>query len=236
MVRVSSAMKRSRKTWFRCALAALCFGVASMVEAASALPRVLIIGDSISQGYTPHLVELLDGKAQVTRIPENGESSSYGVEQLDEWLGLTRWDVISFNFGQWDVCYRSAALPEGNNLDKVHGVISVSPEQYRKNLEWIVRRLERSHAHLIWENTTVIPEGDPGRKPQDAITYNRIAKEVMDAHGIPVVDLHQLTQGFGPGLFKRPHNVHYSDAGYQKIAAVVARAVEDASRKTDAQH
>ena len=236
MVRVRSATKRSRKTWFRCALAALFFAAANLVEAGSTLPKVLIIGDSISQGYTPQLTALLDGKAEITRIPENGESSSYGVEQLDEWLGSTRWDVISFNFGLWDVCYRNAALADGNDFDKVHGVISVSPEQYRRNLEAIVRRLERTHAHLIWENTTVIPEGDPGRKPQDALTYNRIAKEVMDAHGIPVVDLYDLTAGFGPELFKRPHNVHYSAAGYQKIAAVVAGAVEEASRRTDDRH
>ncbi|WP_426270082.1 SGNH/GDSL hydrolase family protein [Dyella kyungheensis] len=225
-------MKRSRKTWFRLVLAALCVTVASLAQASSALPKVLIIGDSISQGYTPHVTALLDGKAEVTRIPENGESSSYGVEQLDAWLGSTRWDVISFNFGLWDVCYRNAALPDGNDLDKVHGVISVSPEQYRRNLEAIVRRLERTHAHLIWENTTVIPEGDPGRKPQDAITYNRIAKEVMQAHGIAVVDLYGLTAGFGPELFKRPHNVHYSDAGYRDIAADVARAVEEALPRT----
>jgi len=229
-------MKRSQRTWFCLVMAALCFAFTSLVYAGSTLPKVLIIGDSISQGYAPHLTALLDGKAEITRIPENGESSSYGVEQLDEWLGSTRWDVISFNFGLWDVCYRNAALPDGNDFDKVHGVISVSPEQYRRNLEAIVRRLERTHARLIWENTTVIPEGDPGRKPQDALTYNRIAKEVMDAHGIPVVDLYSLTAGFGPELFKRPHNVHYSDAGYQKIAALVARAVEEAARKTDDPH
>lgn len=229
-------MKQSRKTWFRCALAALCFAAASLVEAGSTLPKVLIMGDSISQGYTPHLTALLEGKAEITRIPENGESSSYGVEQLDEWLGSTRWDVISFNFGLWDVCYRNAALPDGSDLDKVHGVISVSPERYRRNLESIVRRLERTHAHLIWENTTVIPEGDPGRKPQDALIYNRIAKEVMDAHGIAVVDLYGLTAGFGPGLFKLPHNVHYSAAGYQEIAAAVARAVEDALAKASKHH
>lgn len=226
-------MKQSQKTLLRCALAALCFAVASVVEAGAALPKVLIIGDSISQGYTPHLTALLDGRAEITRIPENGESSSHGVEQLNEWLGSTRWDVISFNFGLWDVCYRNAALPDGNDLDKVHGVIAVSPEQYRRNLEAIVRRLERTHARLLWENTTVIPEGDPGRKPQDALTYNRIAKEVMDAHGIPVVDLYGLTAGFGPELFKRPHNVHYSAVGYQEIAAGVARAVEDALPKTN---
>lgn len=199
---------------------------AAPVCAAPQAPKVLIIGDSISQGYTPHVTALLGDKAMVSRIPENGESSDHGVEQLDEWLGSTQWDVISFNFGLWDICYRNAALPEGKDFDKLHGVISVSPEDYRRNLEHIVERLERTHARLLWENITVVPDGDPGRKPEDAIRYNQIAKEVMDAHGIPVVDLHQLTAGFDPALFKRPHNVHYSDAGYADIATMVAQAIQ----------
>ena len=35
------------------------------------LPRILLIGDSISIGYTPATRKLLAGKANVHRIPEN---------------------------------------------------------------------------------------------------------------------------------------------------------------------
>ncbi|WP_157956562.1 SGNH/GDSL hydrolase family protein [Dyella sp. C11] len=195
------------------------------VYAGSALPKVLIIGDSISEGYTPHVVALLRGEAEVSRIPENGETSAYGLEHMDDWLGSTRWDVISFNFGQWDFCYHNPALPESNDRDKVHGSIAISLDQYKANLEKIVERLQKTHAHLVWENTTFVPEGESGRNVEDAIRYNQAAQKIMQQHGVAVVDLYDLTKGFEPGLFKRPHNVHYSDEGYQKIAVAVAQGI-----------
>ena len=34
----------------------------------ASLPRVLVFGDSISGGYSKHLIKLLDGKAAVTKL------------------------------------------------------------------------------------------------------------------------------------------------------------------------
>jgi acyl-CoA thioesterase-1 len=51
------------------------------------LPRVLIIGDSISMGYTLPVRKNLEGKANILRIPENGGPSSRGVDKLTKWLG-----------------------------------------------------------------------------------------------------------------------------------------------------
>ena len=63
------------------------------------LPRVLLIGDSISVGYTLPTRELLDGIANVHRLPENGGPTIRGLEKLESWLGECEWDVIHFNFG-----------------------------------------------------------------------------------------------------------------------------------------
>ena len=67
-----------------------------------AFPRVLIIGDSISEGYTPRVRRLLEGKANVHRPADNCRMSAYGVEHIGEWVGDSKWDVIHFNFGLWD--------------------------------------------------------------------------------------------------------------------------------------
>lgn len=66
------------------------------------LPRVLIIGDSISMGYTLPVRALLKGRANVHRIPENGNSSTVGLRRLSEWLGEGEWDVIHLNWGLHD--------------------------------------------------------------------------------------------------------------------------------------
>src|SRR5687768_13473590 len=62
----------------------------------AALPRVLLIGDSISIGYTLPTRTRLQGKANVHRIPVNGGPTIRGLESLDQWLGTAKWDVIHF--------------------------------------------------------------------------------------------------------------------------------------------
>src|SRR5689334_21790630 len=67
------------------------------------LPRILLIGDSISIGYTVTVRTMLAGKANVHRIPENGADTANGLKKLDAWLGDARWDVIHFNWGLHDL-------------------------------------------------------------------------------------------------------------------------------------
>ena len=48
------------------------------------LPRVLLIGDSISIGYTVPTRKLLQGKANVHRIPENGGATTTGLQEAGQ--------------------------------------------------------------------------------------------------------------------------------------------------------
>src|SRR3954470_24398373 len=56
------------------------------VQDVAGLPRVLIIGDSISIGYQPTLREALKGKANVHRPATNCGPTTRGVEQIEQWL------------------------------------------------------------------------------------------------------------------------------------------------------
>src|ERR1035438_8095801 len=47
------------------------------------LPRILLIGDSISMGYTPLVREAFAGKANVHHPPENCEDTGRGLAHLD---------------------------------------------------------------------------------------------------------------------------------------------------------
>src|SRR6266436_3611562 len=100
----------------------------------AALPRVLLIGDSISIGYTVPTRKLLQGKANVHRIPENGGPTTTGLQKLDKWLGDGKWDVIHFNWGLHDI-----------KLDK-DGKHQVPLDQYEKNLRDLVKRLKATKA------------------------------------------------------------------------------------------
>ena len=56
------------------------------IEDVAGLPRVLLIGDSISIGYTLPTRKLLEGKANLHRALTNCGPTSKGVQHLDKWL------------------------------------------------------------------------------------------------------------------------------------------------------
>ncbi|MCP4173889.1 MAG: hypothetical protein GY758_24300 [Fuerstiella sp.] len=199
------------------------------------LPKVLIIGDSISLGYTPHVVQMLQNEANVVHNRGNAQHSGTGIQQIDNWLGDTKWDVIHFNWGLWDLCYRHPDSKVQGRRDKIRGSLTTSLEQYEHNLDALTSRLKTTGATLIWANTTVVPEGESGRKVDDDLKYNAIAARVMKKHGVSTDDLNRLTRTFAPELFTKPGDVHFKTDGYQQLAAQVAaeiRAVLSSERES----
>jgi hypothetical protein len=191
------------------------------VERNPDLPNVLLIGDSISIGYTPYVREELKGKCNVCRIPENGGDSKKALEQFETWMGDNHWDVIHFNTGLHDM---KRILD--NQLD-VRGDNVNSPDAYRANLEKYFQRLEKTGASLIWASTTVVPEGAVGRIKGEEVAYNRIAAEVLQKHpGIRINDLYTLTNT-NPGD-QRPANVHFEEIGQERQAKQVALHIKEA--------
>ncbi len=203
----------------------------AMPEDDPALPNVLLIGDSISIGYTVDVRKFLKGKADVFRIPTNGETSRFGLENLDKWLGDRKWDVIHFNWGLWDICYRNPDSKEQGHRDKVNGTLSVTPDRYREDMEKIVARLKGTGAELIWCATTPVPEGEAGRKPGDEIAYNRIAAEIMAKHGVAINDLHAHALKKLPGIALKKGDVHFNAKGCVHLAEKVSESVSARLKK-----
>ena len=120
-----------------------------------ALPRVLLIGDSISIGYTLATRKLLEGKANVHRIPTNGGPTVKGLENIDAWLGDGKWNVIHFNWGLHDLKF----MDDGKR--------QVPIDEYEKNLGALVARLKKTGAKLVWAATTPYPDGVKPRRIPD---------------------------------------------------------------------
>ena len=179
------------------------------------LPRVLIIGDSISMGYTLPTRALLRGKANLHRIPRNGGSTKDGLQYMDGWLAEGKWDVIHFNWGLHDLKHM-----KNGKLDPTGPQVSTL-EEYEKNLRDIVKKMKATGAKLIWATTTPVPEGSDGRMQKDELKYNEAAARVMKDAGVPTDDLHAVCM---PKLaeWQRPKNVHFTEAGYAGLAAKVA--------------
>ncbi len=172
------------------------------------LPRVLLIGDSVSRGYTQAVRKELAGKANVHRAPANCGPTASGLKNIEAWLGEGKWDVIHFNFGIHD---RATPLPD-----------------YAQRLQTLVERMKKTGARVIWASTTPIPD-DPAHKQTAAsiVERNKAAAEVMDREGVPTDD---LFAAITPHLaeMQNPNDVHFNTQGYDFLGKTVASSIQKA--------
>jgi len=194
--------------------------VLKQVNDVPGLPRVLIIGDSISIGYTKPVSDLLKGRANVHRIPANGNATSVGLEKLAAWLGDEKWDVIHFNWGLHDLKHW-----KNDKMDMSAPKVNTE-EQYEKNLRELVNRLKATGAKIIWATTTPVPVGSPGRDAGEEIKYNAIAERVMKENKVPIDDLHAAVMPRIKDL-QKPKNVHFTNEGYDVLAEKVATSITE---------
>ena len=196
-------------------------------------PNVLIIGDSISNGYTPFVREAFSDRADVVHAPGNNAATMTGLKRIDQWLGIRKWDVIHFNFGLHDMKYIDPATAEMDMAKLIavkDGTQWVPVEQYEPNLRALVQRMKKSGAKLVWCSTTPVPEGAGGRVPGDEVKYNAAALRVMRDEGVPVNDLYAFvgTPEQRLAMGGKPKDVHYTDAGSRALAGEVVKAIETA--------
>ena len=194
--------------------------VLAPIQDVPGLPRVLLMGDSISMGYTLPVRKLLEGKANVHRIPQNGGPTKNGIANLDKWLGSGKWEVIHFNHGIHDV----KIMPDGKN--------QVEPAAYEANLRAIVARLKTTGAKLIFALTTPIPDNlrSGERRFSSEVDYNAIASKVMQENGVAINDLYSHVKPRFSEL-QIPNDLHYKPEGSaflaERVAAVISAALSD---------
>ena len=179
-----------------------------------ALPRVLLIGDSVSRGYTQAVRKALAGIANVHRAPANCGPTASGIKNIDAWLadhsGGEKWDVIHFNFGIHD---RGTSVAD-----------------YTARLEQLVERMKKTNAKLVWASTTPIPDKpEAGQTAASIVVRNAAAAEVMQKHVVATDDLFTFIT---PHLaeMQRPKDVHFNDEGYELLGKKVAESISDALR------
>lgn len=197
-------------------------------------PNVLIYGDSISISYSDAVITALDGKANVIRLPENGSHSGEIIKKVrgmqsqmtdpalaDPWA--FRWDVIHFNAGLHDFKY----VKDGK-LDKVNGKIVNSVDQYKANLRAAIAYFRKMApgVQLVFATTTPVPEGEDGRFPTDAVTYNAAAIEVMRDERVAINDLYAFTLPHLDQWIVSKGNVHFKGKAAALQGREVARAIE----------
>lgn len=197
-----------------------------------ALPNVLILGDSISVGYTRDVRAQLAGRANVFRpmapdgaAPENCQGTTLGLQKIDIWLAGRKWDVIHSNWGLHDLKHVKVA-GSSENSNEATDPVQASLPVYRDNLSQLVAKLKATGARLVFATTTPVAPNTTGplRSPEAPPAYNAAAVEIMQANAIRVNDLFGL--GTSLAHTQMPRNVHYTAAGLTALGEVVAQVIE----------
>ena len=196
------------------------------------LPNVLILGDSISIGYTLGVRKQLEGAANVFRPmdgngPLNCTGTTFGAQQIDRLLAGHKWTVIHFNWGLHDLKHVTAP-GIGQNSNKPEDPLQATVEEYSRNMEKIVAKLKATGARLVFATTTPVAPGtvNPLREPESPSRYNAAALKIMQANGIRVNDLFAFCE---PQLAKwqLPKNVHFTPVGSEALAHQVAAVIKE---------
>ena len=169
------------------------------------LPRLLLIGDSISRSYTRTVRELLKGVVNFHRAPANCGSTTNGLKNMDVWLGKKPWDIIVFNFGIHD---------SNHSLDN-----------FPANLQKVVNKLKITGAKLMWVRTTPVYDKVTGLNKSQRV--NEIADSVMHVNNIKESDI--ATSIMAVPDFKNLYTdgTHFKEEGVAVLAKTVSSSIKE---------
>ncbi len=173
------------------------------------LPRVMLIGDSITRAYFATVEEQLKGKAYVARI---ATSKAIGdpalLAEISTFLSQGTFDVVHFNIGMHGWAYTEAEY-----------------RQHFPDLIATIRKHVPAATRLIWASTTPIRKDREGGASNSRIeARNRIARELATAAGIPVDDLHAAASSAAGDI--HTDDIHFTKEGSAMLGAQVAAAIQ----------
>ncbi len=177
------------------------------------LPRVLLIGDSILNGYQGKATKLLAGKANVDLWVNPYNQSTHVNKLLGEVLDNGPYDVVVFNMG-------------------LHGWQPgrIKPDTFGPLMKGYVEvlRTKLPKAKLLWASSTpVTVKGKPteinAEINPNIVEQNRMAAKVMAETGVPVVDFYGLL--IEKRELARGDMFHWTAPAYDLIAQAAVDAI-----------
>ncbi len=185
------------------------------------LPRVLLIGDSITRAYYPEVENALRGKAYVGRL---STSKSLGDPALLDEVALilksATFDVVHFNNG-------------------LHGW-GYSEKQYKDSFPDLIKTINTfaPKAKLIWASTTPIRCGENmtafEERTERVKVRNQIARDCTNGKDIAVNDLFGFVENH-PEYYAGGDGTHQVSLGVTAMAKQVAASISETlkDRKTE---
>lgn len=203
------------------------------------MKNLLLLGDSIRDGYGCFVKARLIGKAHVFYPQDNCRFAQYTLREVNHWIAkCPELDVIHWNNGLWDIIHLGLT-PIGNDGEAAGLTIKPAnvtgdfvydkdpltpPDMYELMLNRIVLRLKQlcPKAEIVFATTTPVVEEEASyiyRSNAEVAQYNDIARQVMQKHNIRVNELGAFAQTLGKEY--RRDWVHYTDEGSDLLAGEI---------------
>lgn len=176
-------------------------------------PRILLIGDSILNGYLKRVTAALDGKAYVDAWVNPYCQSEHYNKLLAEVLAQGPYDVVHFNMGLHG--WQEGRIKTGTFEPLTRAYVGVLKTNLPK-------------AKLIWASSTpVTVQGKPTELEPDInpviIEHNRMAAKVMAEMNVPVNDFYSLL--VNKRELARGDRFHWTAPAYDLLAKAVGEFV-----------
>jgi acyl-CoA thioesterase-1 len=193
--------------------------------------NILILGDSISIGYTPFVQKELHNKANVNRplisefsympnrhllidgLPKNCASTKYTLKHVKKWIGDgdKKWDIIHANWGLWDAKDTSAS-------------------DYETMLTELIKILKKNSNVLIIATTTPVSSenyysSNAARKKNNKIDiFNQIVYKLSNDFELYVNDLYKDVSNNNSIYLS--DGIHFTKRGYQLLGKKVSISIQ----------
>ena len=188
------------------------------------MKKILLIGDSVRQGYDKYVKHAFRAVATVYYPNENCRFAEYVLRHLVDWQrdigGGDDVDLVHWNAGLWD----DLIMVDNKHLSPI--------EYYKYTVKRIceVIKILFPHAKMIFATSTPVREelfrGPCKRYNRDTEEYNAAAVEIVKAHGGEINDLYSLVLG-APDDYYSDMTHLYTQNGTRLVSDGVIRAIEN---------
>lgn len=198
----------------------------------SILPKVFVIGDSISIFYGPYLKKYLEKDFIYDRKRDKGEA----MKDLDNPIGANGGDsnmVLEYlnNLSKDSTFFTDFFVINCGlhdiKTDRKTGKRVVPLDVYRNNLIEIYQCVKDMKAQMIWINSTPVNDTIHNSKNvgfyrynKDVCEYNRVADSIFISKGVPVIDLYSFSSTFPLDAYM--DHVHYKEYYRDKQAKYIS--------------
>jgi hypothetical protein len=176
-------------------------------------PRVLLIGDSILNGYLKSVTKQLDGQVYIDAWVNPYNQSEHLNKLLAEVLAEGPYDLVHFNMGLHG--WQKGRIKDGTFEPLTQAYVEVI-------------RAKLPKAKIIWASSTpVTVKGNPTELDVEInpiiVEHNRLAAKVMQEVKVPVNDFYALLAS--KLELARGDQFHWKPEAYEILAKTVVESV-----------